>query len=68
MSLNVGDQECNSGKKYGQKGTLCGPNRNGVQLLPIILTLPQGHHPHLVHICVGFFGWCCLNFSRPWKE
>jgi hypothetical protein len=24
MSLNVGDQECNSGKKYGQKGTLCG--------------------------------------------
>jgi hypothetical protein len=26
MSLNVGDQECNSGKKYGQKGTLCGPN------------------------------------------
>jgi len=28
MSLNVGDQECNSGKKYGQKGTLCGPNMN----------------------------------------
>jgi hypothetical protein len=28
MSLNVGDQECNSGKKYRQKGTLCGPNRN----------------------------------------
>jgi hypothetical protein len=26
MSLNVSDQECNSGKKYGQKGTLCGPN------------------------------------------
>ena len=26
MSLDVGDQECNSGKKYGQKGTLCGPN------------------------------------------
>jgi hypothetical protein len=26
MSLNVGDQECNSGKKYKQKGTLCGPN------------------------------------------
>ena len=32
MSLNVGDQECNSGKKYGQKGTLCGPNKD---------------HPHL---------------------
>ena len=28
MSLNVSDQECNSGKKYGQKGTLCGPNIN----------------------------------------
>jgi hypothetical protein len=28
MSLNVSDQECNSGKKYGQKGTLCGPNSN----------------------------------------
>jgi hypothetical protein len=27
MSLNVGDQECNSGKKYRQKGTLCGPNK-----------------------------------------
>jgi hypothetical protein len=27
MSLNVSDQECNSGKKYGQKGTLCGPNK-----------------------------------------
>jgi hypothetical protein len=26
MSLNMGDQECNSGKKYRQKGTLCGPN------------------------------------------
>jgi hypothetical protein len=26
MSLNVGDQEYNSGKKYRQKGTLCGPN------------------------------------------
>ena len=23
----MSDQECNSGKKYGQKGTLCGPNR-----------------------------------------
>jgi hypothetical protein len=28
MSLNVGDQECNSGKKYRQKGTLCGPNKD----------------------------------------
>jgi len=26
MSLNVNEQECNGGKKYGQKGTLCGPN------------------------------------------
>jgi hypothetical protein len=26
MSLNVGDQEYNGGKKYRQKGTLCGPN------------------------------------------
>jgi hypothetical protein len=26
MSLNTGDQEYNSGKKYRQKGTLCGPN------------------------------------------
>jgi hypothetical protein len=26
MSLNIGDQEYNSGKKYRQKGTLCGPN------------------------------------------
>jgi hypothetical protein len=26
MSLNVSEQECNGGKKYGQKGTLCGPN------------------------------------------
>jgi hypothetical protein len=27
MSLNTGDQGYNNGKKYGQKGTLCGPNR-----------------------------------------
>jgi hypothetical protein len=26
MSLNTGDQGYNNGKKYGQKGTLCGPN------------------------------------------
>jgi hypothetical protein len=26
MSLNMGDQEYNSGKKYRQKGTFCGPN------------------------------------------
>ena len=26
MSLNIGDQEYNSGKKYRQKGALCGPN------------------------------------------
>jgi hypothetical protein len=26
MGLNVGDQEYNGGKKYRQKGTLCGPN------------------------------------------
>jgi hypothetical protein len=26
MSLNTGDQGSNNGKKYGQKGTLCGPN------------------------------------------
>jgi hypothetical protein len=26
MGLNVSEQECNGGKKYGQKGTLCGPN------------------------------------------
>ena len=32
MSLNVGDQEYNGGKKYRQKGTLCGPNNDG--LLP----------------------------------
>jgi hypothetical protein len=25
MGLNVSEQECNGGKKYGQKGTLCGP-------------------------------------------
>jgi hypothetical protein len=25
-------QECNGGKKYGQKGTLCGPNRDQVFL------------------------------------
>jgi hypothetical protein len=32
MSLNVGDQEYNGGKKYRQKGTLCGPNTNSLQL------------------------------------
>jgi hypothetical protein len=32
MSLNVGDQEYNSGKKYRQKGTLCGPNRDRLYL------------------------------------
>jgi acyl-CoA reductase-like NAD-dependent aldehyde dehydrogenase len=26
MSLNTGDQGYNNGKKYGQKGTICGPN------------------------------------------
>jgi hypothetical protein len=30
--------------------------RNDMQLLHIALTLPQGHHPHLVCICVGCFG------------
>ena len=29
MSLNAGDQGYNNGKKYGQKGTLCGPNTLG---------------------------------------
>jgi hypothetical protein len=33
MSRNVGDQEYNGGKKYRQKGTLCGPNkRHGSRL------------------------------------
>jgi hypothetical protein len=32
MSLNVGDQEYNSGKKYRQKGALCGPNTQAVTL------------------------------------
>ena len=26
MGLNVSEQECNNGKNYEQKGTLCGPN------------------------------------------
>ena len=26
MSLNTSDEGYNNGKKYGQKGTLCGPN------------------------------------------
>jgi hypothetical protein len=27
MSLNTGDQGYNNGKKNGQKGTICGPNK-----------------------------------------
>jgi hypothetical protein len=27
----MGDQECNSGKKYRQKGTLCGPNSRQIE-------------------------------------
>jgi hypothetical protein len=30
--------------------------RNDVQLLHIILTVPQGSHLHFVCSCVGFFG------------
>jgi len=26
MSLNISDEGYNNGKKYGQKGTICGPN------------------------------------------
>jgi hypothetical protein len=33
MSLNMGDQEYNSGKKYRQKGTLCGPNRMAQEMV-----------------------------------
>jgi hypothetical protein len=33
MSLNTGDQGYNNGKKYGQKGTLCGPNTCHCELL-----------------------------------
>jgi hypothetical protein len=29
----MGDQEYNSGKKYRQKGTLCGPNSNKTLLI-----------------------------------
>jgi hypothetical protein len=28
ISLNTGDEGYNNGKKYGQKGTICGPNIN----------------------------------------
>jgi hypothetical protein len=31
MSLNTGDQGYNNGKKYGQKGTICGPNKTFTQ-------------------------------------
>jgi hypothetical protein len=31
MRLNMGDQEYNIGKKYRQKGTLCGPNSRLVE-------------------------------------
>jgi hypothetical protein len=41
---------------------------NDVQLLHVALTLPRGLHPHLVRICVGCFGWCCLRFSQLWEE
>jgi hypothetical protein len=40
MSLDVSDQECNSGKKYGQKGTLCGPN-NARKLKYIAKCIPS---------------------------
>jgi hypothetical protein len=33
MSLNTGDQVYNNGKKYGQKGTLCGPNTGQIYSL-----------------------------------
>jgi hypothetical protein len=40
MSLNVGDQEYNSGKKYRQKGALCGPNSDVSDA--IYMEQPQG--------------------------
>jgi hypothetical protein len=43
MSLNVGDQEHNGGKKYRQKGTLCGPNS------PVPPPGPVGLPVHGVH-------------------
>jgi hypothetical protein len=39
MSLNVGDQEYNGGKKYRQKGTLCGPNKSGQAFQRAIMRL-----------------------------
>jgi hypothetical protein len=36
MSLNVGDQEYNSGKKYRQKGALCDPNTDAVRFSKIL--------------------------------
>jgi hypothetical protein len=32
MSLNISDEGYNNGKKYGQKGTICGPNNDILEL------------------------------------
>jgi hypothetical protein len=45
MSLNTGDQEYNSGKKYRQKGALCGPNIE-IQLVGCL-----GPHRSLAFYC-----------------
>jgi hypothetical protein len=33
MSLNISDEGYNNGKKYGQKGTICGPNIHHISFL-----------------------------------
>jgi hypothetical protein len=62
MSLNVSEQECNGGKMYGQKGTLCGPNRwhDLLLILKHFITcegrygLVFLYHIHLLMIFLGF--------------
>jgi hypothetical protein len=54
MSLNMGDQEYNSGKKYRQKGTLCDPNRSKEPYNPYPTTLKRTYNIlTLIHTILG---------------
>jgi hypothetical protein len=55
MRLNTGDQGYNNGKKYGQKGAICGPN---------IETMKRKGGPEHLHFGKSEVGSLRLHGSR----
>ena len=73
MSLNMGDQEYNSGKKYRQKGTLCGPSSNMKHVEIHAHYLRQLVHENVIShstkdtIIDLFFEDTCLQVIQVWN-